>query len=83
VQGQVFPVLGDFCSQCGSVNHIQSEVTKKGNKTVFVELGVKRSVAEAFIKIWAKGCRINNTSCVMLMSHFTTIHKKTNDAKVI
>jgi hypothetical protein len=65
------------------VNHIQTEVTKEGNKTVFVELAVKRSVAEAFLKIWAKGCQINNASCVMLMSHFITTHKKTDAAKVI
>ncbi|EFX80032.1 hypothetical protein DAPPUDRAFT_244307 [Daphnia pulex] len=76
-----FVHLADFCSQCGPVNHIQTEVTKEGKKTVFVELAVKRSVAEAFLKIWAKGCQINNTSCVMLMSHFITIHKKTDAAK--
>jgi hypothetical protein len=49
---------------------------------VFVELAVKRSAAEAFVKVWASICQINNTNCVMQMSHFITIQKKTPEAKV-
>jgi hypothetical protein len=50
--------LADFCSQCGPANNIERVTSKEGKKTVFVELAVKRAVAESFVKSFATGCRI-------------------------
>jgi hypothetical protein len=73
--------LADFCSQCGPVDHIERLTSKEGKKTVFVELTVKRAVAESFVKRFEKGCRINHINCVIQMSSCNTIFRKTEKAK--
>jgi hypothetical protein len=78
-----FTMLADFVSQCGPLIWMQTETSKNTNtKTTFVELGVKPSVAEAFVKKWLGKCRLNNSNFTMSMSHHPTITNKSDTAKV-
>jgi hypothetical protein len=79
-----FSQLADLCSQFGPLIHIQTEVSLKDQKkkTIFVELGVTRSVADALVREWSGKCRLNNIQVDLLMSYYPTINKKTPKAKV-